>query len=88
MTNSITINYNEADAPRLFGILNKKHFRQLSAKTVVFEPVPTKAEFIAELKASVEWVNAHRRGEVEAPSFEASMALLKKELVEEGYEVL
>ena len=66
--------------------------RKKTNTAIVLEPkqdsVISKAEFLAEFKESIEWMNAHKRGEVEAPSFEESMAQMRKELVEEGYDVL
>lgn len=92
MTKSISINYQEADAPLLFGILKNNKFRQLTPKTVVFEPKDDEpvsdAEFIAEFKASIEEVRAHKRGEIILPTFEESMVQMRKELAEEGYDVL
>ena len=88
MTKSITIAYQEADAGRLFGILKKNKVRQITPHTAVFEPKDDEplsdAEFVAEFKASIEEVKAHKRGEITLPTFAESMAQMRKELAEEG----
>jgi hypothetical protein len=89
MTKSITIQYAEADETVLMGIFKKFKVRTFQTPTIPqLVETPTKAEFMAELKESIEQSNAHTRGAIELPSFEESIKSLRKELIEEGVDIL
>jgi hypothetical protein len=90
MTKSIMIDYQEADESVLMSIFKKFKVRTYKPPTIaqLEDTLLTKAEFMAELKESVEQSNAHARGAIELPSFEDSIKNIRKELIEEGVDIL
>jgi hypothetical protein len=90
MTKSIVIDYQEADESVLMSIFKKFKVRtyKLPTPTPLEETPLTKSEFMAELKESIEQSNAHARGAIKLPSFEDSIASIRKELIKEGVDIL
>lgn len=67
MTKSITITYNELDENVLMTF-----FKKLGIKTTpsIEEPEQTKMDILNDLRESVEEMKAHKRGEIELPTWE------------------
>ena len=84
MTKSIIITYNEADEGFLMTLFKKFKIKtqpatELSDTLLDDDNVPTKAEFLDNLKASVAEMHAHQRGEIELQDIDALLAELAGE---------
>ena len=84
MTKSIIITYNEADEGFLMTLFKKFKIKTQPVtghpnKALKDDNVPTKTEFLDDLKASVAEMHAHQRGEIELQEIDALLAELAEE---------
>jgi hypothetical protein len=70
MTKSITITYKEADESVLMTIFRKFKIKTTAMVSNIEEPEVTKKEILNDLREAVEEMKAHKRGEIELPTWE------------------
>lgn len=87
MTKSIIITYDESDESFLMTLFNKFKIKTQPTTIVTTHAdegvVPSKEEFMNDLRQSVSEMKAHIRGEISLPTFEESMKRIEQELAQE-----